>query len=144
MASKKEVKVNSIPIWFYYASILVAFLFTIYISIYATIHFESIKYMNYVVVFMFLSIASFFLISLVYFYTERKGYHVLAPFLFLLGIVGIIFYAFYANDASNIVKYSIIYTIIILAVSTFILLPKMDWKPKKSLQKAEDETKVIK
>src|SRR3989344_1543485 len=105
MASKKEVKVANAPQWFYYASILAAFLFMMYISVYATIHFDDIKYMNYVVVFMFLSIVSFFLISFVYFFTERIGYHAIAPLLFLMGVVGIIFYAFKASDASDIVRY---------------------------------------
>ena len=144
MSIKKEVKVASAPQWFYYASILAAFLFMMYISVYSTIHFDDIRYMNYVVVFMFLAIVSFFLISLVYFFTERKGYHALAPLLFLIGMVAIIFYAFYASDASNIVRYSIIYTIVILAISTFVLMPKMDWKPKKTAQKAEDKPKIIK
>ena len=141
MASKKEVKVANAPQWFYYASILAAFLFMMYISIYATIHFNEIKYMNYVVVFMSLAIVSFFLISLVYFFTERKGYHAFAPFLFLIGIVSIIFYAFKASDASNIVRYSVIYTIVILAISTFVLMPKMDWKPKKPAAKLQEAQK---
>ena len=141
MANKKEVKIANAPQWFYYASILAAFLFMMYISIYSAIHFEDIKYMNYVVVFMFLAIVSFFLISLVYFFTERKGYHAFAPLLFLIGMIAIIFYAFYASDTSNIVRYSIIYTIIILAVSTFVLIPKMDWKPKKPAAKLQEAQK---
>ena len=139
MAAKKEEKVASTPQWFYYASILAAFLFTMYISIYSAIHFESIKYMNYMVIFMFLSFVSFFLISLVYLVTERKSFHALSSLLFLIGIVCIIFYAFYAADASDIVKYSIIYTIIILAVSTIVLMPKIDWKKKKSEQKEANQ-----
>lgn len=141
MVSKKEVKVASVPQWFYYASILAAFLFMMYISIYLAIHFDDIKYMNYVVVFMFLAIVSFFLISLVYFFTERKGYHAFATLLFLAGMVSIIFYAFYASDASNIVRYSIIYAIVILAISTFVLMPKMDWKPKKPAAKLQEAQK---
>ena len=124
MAGKKEVKVIRIPQWFYYFSILAAFLFTMYISVYATIHFESIKYMNTVVVFMFITIASFFMISGVYFHTEKMGYHVLAPALFFAGMVSLIVYAFKAVDASDIVRYSIIYTIIVVGISLFILLPK--------------------
>ena len=81
MEDKKEVKIDS-PRWFYYNSILAAFLFTIYISIYSAIHFESIRYMNLVVVFLFITIVSFFLISGVYFHTEKIGYHTLAPVLF--------------------------------------------------------------
>lgn len=112
------------PKWFYYVSILAAFLFTMYISIYSTIHFESISYMNVVVVFLFITLVSFFVISGVYFQTEKMGYHILAPTLFFAGIVGLIFYAYKATDASNIVRYSIIYTIIIVGISVFILLPK--------------------
>src|SRR3989338_2739433 len=121
MAGKKEVKVIRIPQWFYYVSILAAFLFTMYISVYATIHFESIKYMNIVVVFMFITIASFFMISGVYFHTEKMGYHALAPALFFAGMTALIFYAYKAVDASDIVRYSIMYTIVIIGISLFIL-----------------------
>ena len=114
---KKEV-----PEWFYYASILIAFLFTMYISIYATIHFENIKYMNLVVVFFFLIITMFFLISAVYLQTEKMGYHIAAPVIFLAGVVLLIIYAYGAVDASNIVKYSIIYTIVIVGISLFVLI----------------------
>ena len=117
--SKKEV-----PEWFYYVSIAVAFLFTTYISIYATIHFESIKYMNLVVVFLFMTMAMFFLITAVYFKTEKLGYHTLSPILFFAGVVSLIFYAYKAVDASNIVRFSVIYTIIVMGISLFILLQK--------------------
>lgn len=116
---KKEV-----PEWFYYISILLAFLFTIYISIYATIHFESIKYMNLVVVFLFMTISMFFLITAVYFKTEKLGLHTLSPILFFAGVVSLIFYAYKAVDASDIVRFSVIYTIIVLGISLFILLQK--------------------
>lgn len=124
MANKKEVKIVESISWFYYISILSAFFFTIYISIYSTIHFESIRYMNIVVVFLFITIASFFLISWVYFHTEKMGYHTLAPILFFAGMIGLIFYAYKAVDASNIVRYSIMYTIIVVGISLFILLPR--------------------
>lgn len=114
---KKEV-----PQWFYYASILIAFLFTMYISIYATIHFESIRYMNLVVVFFFLIITMFFLISAVYFKTEKAGYHTAAPVVFFIGVIALIVYAYTAVDASNIVKYSIIYTIVVVGFSLFVLI----------------------
>ena len=117
-------KKEKVPEWFYYVSILVAFLFTMYISVYAAIHFESIKYMNIVVVFFFMTMAMFFMISAVYFKTEKLGYHTLAPILFFAGIVGLILYAFKAVDASSIVRYSIIYTIIVSGVSLFILLQR--------------------
>ena len=124
MAVKKEVNIVQAPQWFYYVSILAAFLFTMYISVYATIHFESIKFMNIVVVFLFITIISFFMISGVYFRTEKMGYHVVAPVLFFAGMVSLIVYAFKAVDASDIVRYLIIYTIIVIGISLFILLPK--------------------
>ena len=124
MAIKKEVSPDNAAIWFYYVSILVSFLFTIYISIYSAIHFEDIRFMNLALVFLFFTIISFFLISGVYFYTEKMGYHLLAPVLFFAGIVGLIFYAYTATDASNIVRYSIIYTIVVAGISLFILLPR--------------------
>lgn len=117
-------KKEGAPEWFYYVSILVAFLFTIYISVYAAIHFESIKYMNTVVVFFFMTMVMFFMISAVYFKTEKLGYYTLAPILFFAGIVGLILYAFKAVDASSIVRYSIIYTIIVSGISLFFLLQK--------------------
>lgn len=123
MENKKEVKGGN-PRWFYLVSILAAFFFTIYISIYSTIHFESIKYMNIVVVFLFITTISFFLISGVYFHTEKMGYHTLAPVLFFTGMVSLVVYAFKAVDASNIVRYSIIYTIIVVGISLFIVLPQ--------------------
>lgn len=151
MIGKKEVKIvrlarepsstlsGRLPRWFYYFSILAAFLFTMYISVYATIHFESIKYMNTVVVFMFITIVSFFMISGVYFHTEKMGYHVLAPVLFFSGMVSLIVYAFNAVDASDIVRYSIIYTIIVVGISLFILLPKKKVTMKKPVSKTEQK-----
>jgi len=135
MAVKKEVRLEKSPSWFYYVSILSGFLFTMYISIYSTIHFESIKYMNIVVVFMFITIASFFMISGVYFHTEKMGYHVLAPFLFFAGMAALIFYAYKAVDASDIVRYSIIYTIIVVGISLFVLLPKKKFGAKLAAKK---------
>ena len=129
MAAKKEAKESPTtmpPSWFYYVSILASVLFTLYISIYSTLHFESIRYMNVVVVFLFIMLVSFFIISGVYFVTERKGYHILAPVLFFSGMLALILYAYTANDASNIVRYSIIYTIIVMGISMFILLPKTE------------------
>lgn len=131
MSSKKEVKIDA-PQWFYYISISAAVLFTIYISIYSTIHFESIRYMNIVVVFMFITIASFFIVSGVYFKTEKLGYHALAPVLFFAGMAGLVVYAYKAADATGIVRYSIIYTIIVIGLSLFILLPKKKFASEKS------------
>ena len=136
MAFKKEVKVNRTPQWFYQVSILAAFLFTMYISIYSTIHFENIRYMNIVVVFLFITIVSFFITAGVHFHTEKMGYHILAPILYFTGMSSLIIYAYKAADASNIVRYSIIYTIIVVGISLFVLLPKkklgINFKLKKS------------
>lgn len=139
MPIKKEVRIGA-PQWFYYTSISAAFLFTIYMSIYSAIHFESIRYMNVVVVFLFITLVSFFLISAVYFHTEKRGYHALAPILFFIGMVALVFYAYKAADASNIVRYSIIYTIIVAGISLFILLPKKML----ALKKTRTEAKIAK
>ena len=135
MALKKEVPTIESGQWFYYVSILAAFLFTMYMSIYSAIHFESIRYMNIVVVFLFITIVSFFMISGVHFHTEKMGYHALAPILFFIGMASLIVYAYKAVDASNIVRYSIIYTIIVVGISLFILLPKKKIKIKKPASK---------
>src|SRR3989338_6373721 len=134
MANKKEVVIDKSQ-WFYYISILAAFLFTIYISVYSAIHFENIRYMNIVVVFLFITAVSFFITSGVYFHTEKMGYHILAPVLFFAGMTSLIFYAYNAADASDIVRYSIIYTIIVVGISLFILLPKKKYAFKKSFPK---------
>ena len=130
------------PQWFYYASILTAFLFTMYISIYAAIHFETIKYMNLVVVFFFLIIIMFFLISAVYFKTEKMGYHTAAPVAFFAGVIALMAYAYTAVDASNIVKYSIIYTIIVSALSVYVLVIKKKLKPAIKEEKIENNKKL--
>lgn len=139
MANKKEVMIDK-PQWFYYTSILAAFLFTMYISIYSAIHFESIRYMSIVVVFLFITLVSFFIISGVYFKVEKMGYHALAPVLFFAGIVSLVVYAYKAADASDIVRYSIIYTIIVVGISLFVLLPKKKLAPRKPASK---EQKII-
>ena len=140
MVKIKEVNIAKSPQWFYYVSILAAFLFTMYISIYSAIHFESIRYMNIVVVFLFITIVSFFLISGVYFHTEKMGYHTLAPLLFFTGMASLVIYAYKAVDASDIVRYSIIYTIIVAGISLFILLPKKKITSKKPIQRMADKT----
>lgn len=124
MSVKKGGLVENNAKWFYYTSILISFLFTIYISIYSAIHFEDIRFMNLVLIFFFFTIISFFLISAVYFHTEKMGYHRLAPILFFAGVVGLILYAYTATDASSIVRYSIIYTIVVAGISLFVLLSK--------------------
>src|SRR3989338_3103186 len=113
-----------IPAWFYIVSIFAAFMFTIYISIFATIHFESIEYMNMTIVFLFIAMVSYFLISVVFFISEKKGLHWIPAFLFFAGVSTIMVYAFKAVDTSNLVRYSIIYTIIVAAISTYVLAVK--------------------
>ena len=134
MVKIKEVKTAKSPQWFYYVSILAAFLFTMYISIYSAIHFENIMYMNIVVVFLFITIISFFLISGVYFHTEKMGYHTLAPLLFFTGMASLVIYAYKAVDATDVVRYSITYTIIVVGTSLFILLPKKKITSKNLIQ----------
>lgn len=140
MVKIKEVNIGKSPQWFYYVSILAAFLFTMYISIYSAIHFDSIRYMNIVVVFLFITIVSFFLISGVYFHTEKMGYHTLAPLLFFAGMASLVIYAYKAVDATGIVRYSIIYTIIVAGISLFILLPKKKITSKKPIQRIVSKT----
>ena len=110
-----------IPVWFYIVSVFAAFMFTIYISIFATIHFESIEYMNMTIVFLFIAMVSYFLISTVFFASEEKSLHWIPAFLFFAGVSTIMVYAFKAVDTSNLVRYSIIYTIIVAAISTYVL-----------------------
>ena len=136
MVKIKEVVVGKSPQWFYYVSILAAFFFTMYISIYSAMHFESIRYMNIVVVFLFITIVSFFLISGVYFHTEKMGYHTLAPMLFFACMASLVIYAYKAVDATDIVRYSITYTIIVIGISLFILLPKKKIRTEKAASKA--------
>ena len=95
--------------------------------------------MNIVVVFLFIAVVSFFLISGVYFHTEKMGYHTLAPLLFFAGIVSLVVYAYKAVDTSDIVRYSIIYTIIVVSISLFILLPKKKVTMKKFVSKTEQK-----
>lgn len=112
---------GSVPSWFYMGSIFAAYLFTAYISIFAAIHFESIEYMNITIVFLFISLVSFFLVSAAYFIFEKKSVHSIAPILFFAGITLIMIYAFKAVDTSSLVRYSIIYAIVVAAISVYAL-----------------------
>jgi len=47
-------------------------LFLIYISIFATLHFESIEHMNITIIFLFIAMVSYFLISAIYMVSENK------------------------------------------------------------------------
>lgn len=130
MLDKKDIKsvltTNRVPKWFYYISVIVAFLFIIYISIYVSITYEDIKYMNIAIVFIIITFVSFFVISGVYFQTQKMGYHSLASGLFFGGMLSLIIYTFEAVNASDIVRYSIIYAIIVTGISIFTLLPKKE------------------
>ena len=119
--SLKKTTTNAVPTWFYMASIFAVFLFNVYISIYATIHFESMEYMNMTIVFLFITIISYFLISAIFFISEKKKWHAIGPLLFFIGIVSIMIYAFKAVDTSSLVRFSIIYTIIVAVVSVDVL-----------------------
>jgi len=136
--AKKEV-----PEWFYIGSVFGVFLFTAVISVFAAIHFNDIVNMNLFIVFMFIAMVSFFLISTVYFISEKMKWHHIAPILFFIGIVGVMIYAFKAIDASDLVRYSIIYTIIVTAVSTYVLVIKRkdDAQLTEKLQKAPQKAK---
>ena len=130
MLCKKDVEsiltAKKIPNWFYYISVIVAFLFIIYISIYVAITYDDIKYMNIAIVFIIITFVSFFVISGVYFQTKKMGYHSLASGLFFGGMLSLIIYTFAAVNASDIVRYSIIYAIIVTGISLFTLLPKKE------------------
>lgn len=117
----EKVNKTQVPIWFYISSIFAAFLFTTFISVYATIHFENIAYMNITIVFFFIAMVSYFLIASVFFISEKRKWHAAAPTLFFIGIVCIMIYAFRAIDTSDLVRYSIIYTIIVAAISSYVL-----------------------
>jgi CHASE2 domain-containing sensor protein len=119
--TKKEV-----PEWFYISSIFGSFLFTAVIAVFTTLHFEDISNMNLFIIFMFIATVSFFLISAVYFISEKMKLHSIAPILFFIGLVSLMVYAFKALDASDLARYSIIYTIIVSAVSVYVLVIKRD------------------
>ena len=119
----KEYDVK-LPAWFYMGSIFAAFLFTAYISIFAAIHFEDIRLMNITIMFFFISMVSFFLVSASYFISERKKAHYAYPMIFFIGIAAIMLYAFKAVDTSNLVRYSIMYTIIVTAASVYMIIVK--------------------
>ena len=82
------------------------------------------EYMNITIVFLFIAMVSYFLISLVFFISEEKGLHWIPAFLFFAGVSTIMVYAFKAIDTSNLVRFSIIYTIIVAAISTYVLAVK--------------------
>jgi len=120
-ASYAEPSRSAKPMWFYISSIFAAFMFTLYISVFVAIHFESIAYMNLTIVFIFISMVSYFLISSIFFISEKRGWHGAVSLLFFIGLVAIMIYAFKAVDTSNLVRFSIIYAIIVAAISCYVL-----------------------
>ena len=123
--AKKEAKLTSnVPKWFYISSIFAVFLFTAVMAVFTTIYFNDLGNMNVFIVFIFIAMVSFFLISAVYFISEKMRWHYVAPIFFFIGIAALMIYAFKAVDASELVRYSIIYTIIVTAVSVYALVIK--------------------
>ena len=59
-------------------------------------------------------------------------------------MVSLIAYAYKAVDASDVVRYSIMYTIIVVGISLFILLPKKKFAIKKVVSKAEQKIQKLK
>lgn len=112
------------PLWFHISSIFAVFLFTVYISVFAAMHFNSIELMRIMIIFLFVSMACFFLISAMRFVSEKNILHSAIAILFLFGLVSIMVYAFKAADISNLVRFSIIYTIIATSISVCILAIK--------------------
>lgn len=116
------------PTWFYVGSIFAAYLFTVYISIFAALHFENIEFMNITIIFLFVSMILFFLISSLYFISEKNKRNYFVSILFLIGIVATLFYTFKAMNTSNLLRYSISYTIIVAAVSIYFLSNRSNTK----------------
>jgi|TARA_Y100000310_G_C20570718_1_gene757871 cation transport ATPase len=112
------------PLWFYIGSVFAAYLFTLSLGIFATLHFGSIEYINAVLIFLFISIASFFMVSAFYFYFKKKKKHYTVLMLFLIGLVAIMVYVSKAADTSNLVAYSIVYTILVVVISLQVLIVK--------------------
>ncbi|MEK6949939.1 MAG: hypothetical protein AABX34_06975, partial [Nanoarchaeota archaeon] len=108
---RTEPSQSAKPMWFYISSIFAAFMFTLYISIFATLHFESIEYMNITIVFLFIAMVSYFLITAIFFISEKRRWHGIVSLLFFAGLAAVMVYAFKAVDTSNLVRFSIIYTI---------------------------------
>jgi len=111
-------------LWFYIGSVFAAYLFTAYISIFAALHFENLQYINITLIFLFVSFVSFFLISAIYFHFEKNKKHSNALAIFFIGLVSIMIYAFKAADNSDLARYSIMYTIIVVAISVYVLAVK--------------------
>ena len=109
---------------FYIFSMFLAFMFAMFISVYSAIHFESMRYMNIMMSFMIMVMASFFLISTVYFFSEQQRPEGWISTSFFIGMFLIALYASKAVDATNMTKYSILYTILVSGVCGYVILSK--------------------
>jgi len=109
---------------FYIFSMLLAFMFAMFISVYSTIHYGDMVYMNLMLAFIIVVMTSFFIISAVYFYSEKEIPEGRISALFFIGMFLLAIYASKAVDATNMTKYAIFYTIIVSGVCSYIILSK--------------------
>jgi len=109
---------------FYIFSMLLAFMLAIFISIYSTIHYGDMVYMNLMFGFIVVVMTSFFLISTVYFFSEKEKQEGKIAILFFVGVFLLAIYASNAADATNMTKYGIFYTIIVSSICSYIILSK--------------------
>jgi len=109
---------------FYIFSMLLAFMLAMFISVYSTIHYGDMVYMNLMLAFIIVVMTSFFIISAVYFYTEKEIPEGRISSLFFIGMFLLAVYASKAADATNMTKYAIFYTIIVSSICSYIILSK--------------------
>ena len=109
---------------FYIFSMLLAFMFAMFISVYSTIHYGDMVYMNLMFAFIVVVMTSFFLISTVYFFSEKEKHEGKIAILFFVGVFLLAIYASKAADATNMTKYGIFYTIIVSSICSYIILSK--------------------
>jgi len=95
-----------------------------FISVYSTIHYGDMVYMNLMLAFIIVVMTSFFIISAVYFYSEKEIPEGRISALFFIGMFLLAIYASKAVDATNMTKYAIFYTIIVSGVCSYIILSK--------------------
>ena len=117
---------------FYIFSMFLVFMFAMFISVYSTIHYGDMVYMNLMFAFIVVVMASFFIISSVYFYSEKEIPEGRISILFFIGMFFLAIYASKAVDATNMTKYGIFYTIIVSGICSYIILSKKLVKKKAS------------
>lgn len=117
---------------FYIFSMFLAFMFAMFISVYSTIHYGDMVYMNLMLAFIIVVMTSFFIISAVYFYSEKEIPEGRISALFFIGMFLLAVYASKAVDATNMTKYGIFYTIIVSGICSYIILSKKLAKKKAS------------